>query len=205
MATEIPQWRNVDQRLFETEIAAARRPAVLKGLIADWPLVRKGRESAAAAADYLQVLNAGTQVEYLAGDPQIKGRFSYSGNMTGENFRRLKGKFADVLRLMLSSAALPEPPALSIQALSIAKHLPELQIHNTLGLPPAGTRPTIWIGNTGTVAAHYDCKDNIACVAAGRRRFMLFPPEQLANLYVGPLHSMGPVWHLELTSPRWPD
>jgi hypothetical protein len=22
---------------------------------------------------------------------------------------------------------------------------------------------------------------------------------------VGPLHSMGPVWHLELASPRWPD
>ena len=23
--------------------------------------------------------------------------------------------------------------------------------------------------------------------------------------YVGPLHALGPVWHLELTSPRWPD
>ena len=23
--------------------------------------------------------------------------------------------------------------------------------------------------------------------------------------YVGPLHAMGPVWHLELDSPRWPD
>jgi hypothetical protein len=189
MATEIPQWRDVDQRLFEAEIVAARRPAVLRGLVADWPLVRKGRESAAAAVDYLQVLNAGTQVEYLAGEPQIKGRFSYNGNMTGENFTRVRAKFADVLRLMLASADRAEPPALSIQALSIPKHLPELEIHNSLGLPPAGTRPTIWIGNTSTVAAHYDCKDNIACVAAGRRRFVLFPPEQLANLYVGPLHS----------------
>jgi len=189
MATEIPQWRDVDQRLFETEIVAARRPAVLRGLVANWPLVRKGRESAAAAVDYLQVLNAGTQVEYLAGEPRIKGRFSYNGNMTGENFSRLRAKFADVLRLMLAGAEQAEPPALSIQALSIAKHLPELELHNSLGLPPAGTRPTIWIGNASTVAAHYDCKDNIGCVAAGRRRFVLFPPEQLANLYVGPLHS----------------
>ena len=23
--------------------------------------------------------------------------------------------------------------------------------------------------------------------------------------YAGPLHALGPVWHLELTSPRWPD
>jgi len=189
MATEISQWRDVDQRLFKSEIVAARRPAVLKGLVADWPLVRKGRESAAAVVDYLQVLNAGTQVEYLAGEPRIKGRFSYNGNMTGENFSRMRGKFADVLRLMLSSADQAEPPALSIQALSIAKHLPDLEMHNSLGLPPSGTRPTIWIGNASTVAAHYDCKDNIACVAAGRRRFVLFPPEQLRNLYVGPLHS----------------
>lgn len=204
MATEIPQWRNVDRHLFETGIAAAGMPAVLKGLVSDWPLVRKGLESAAAAADYLQVLNAGTQVEYLAGDPQIRGRFSYNGNMTGENFSRRRAKFADVLRLMLGSADQAEPPALSIQALSIAKHLPELEIHNSLGLPPPGTHPTIWIGNTSTVAAHYDCKDNIACVAAGRRRFVLFPPEQLENLYVGPLHSTPqgvPISLVDIASP----
>ncbi|HEX9472544.1 MAG TPA: cupin-like domain-containing protein, partial [Steroidobacteraceae bacterium] len=174
---------------FESVIVAGRKPAVLKGLVADWPLVRKGRESAAAAADYLQVLNPGSQVEYLAGDPQIGGRFSYNGTMTGENFTRQRGKFADVVRLLLATVGQAAPPALSIQALSVAKHLPELQLHNSLELPPPGTQPTIWIGNAITVAAHFDCKDNIACVAAGRRRFVLFPPEQLANLYVGPLHS----------------
>jgi hypothetical protein len=189
MATDIPQWRNTDQRACHAEIVAARKPAVLKGLVADWPLVRKGRESAAAAADYLQVLNSGTQVEYLAGDPQIRGRFSYNSNMTGENFSRRRGKLADVLRLLLATADQAAPPALSIQALSVLKHLPELQIHNSMDLPPPGTHPTIWIGNASTVAPHYDCKDNIACVAAGRRRFVLFPPEQLENLYVGPLHS----------------
>ena len=189
MATDIPQWHQVDQRTFDAEIVAAGRPAVLKGLVADWPLVRKGLESTEAVVDYLQVFNPGTQIEYLTGDASIKGRFSYNDTMTGENFRRVRAKFADTLRLLLASTRESAPPALSIQALSMRQHLPELPAHNCLALPPPDTYPTMWIGNATVVAAHFDCKDNIACVAAGRRRFVLFPPAQLENLYVGPLHS----------------
>jgi hypothetical protein len=189
MASEIRQWQRPDRGTFESEILPARRPAVLKGVIADWPLVRKGLESAAAAADYLQVLNPGTQVEYLLGEPEIDGRFFYNESMTGGNFGRYRGNFADTLRLFIEAGGLADPPALSIQALAVRKHLPDLETHNSLGLAPPGTQPTIWIGNASRVAAHYDCKDNIACVAAGRRRFVLFPPEQVENLYVGPLHS----------------
>jgi hypothetical protein len=44
------------------------------------------------------------------------------------------------------------------------------------------------VGNSITVTTHYDISDNIACVVGGRRRFTLFPPDQIRNLYVGPIH-----------------
>ena len=42
-------------------------------------------------------------------------------------------------------------------------------------------------GNRTRIAAHNDFPDNLACVAAGRRRFTLLPRDQFRNLYLGPV------------------
>ena len=47
--------------------------------------------------------------------------------------------------------------------------------------------PRAWIGSAIVTPAHFDESHNVAVCVAGRRRFTVFPPEQVANLYVGPL------------------
>ncbi len=62
---------------------------------------------------------------------------------------------------------------------------PDPERTHVRGEPAAGQH--IWIGNRTVATAHYDMSNNIACCIIGRRRFTLFPPDQVANLYPGPV------------------
>jgi hypothetical protein len=76
-----------------------------------------------------------------------------------------------------------------VASLLVDSVLPGLRSANDLNLAAHGVEapPTIWIGNRTIASSHYDAPNNIACCAVGRRRFTLFPPEQIFNLYPGPL------------------
>ena len=111
MPMDIPEWRNVDRHLFETQILPAGRPAVFKGAVDNWPLVQRRTDSLAAIIDYLKSFNPATQVEWIAGDPQINGRFFYNDAMNGMNFRRVRGTFGDALTLLSRHLADSVPPA----------------------------------------------------------------------------------------------
>ena len=81
------------------------------------------------------------------------------------------------------------PPTYYVASLLIERALPGFAQANDAGLAGQGIDATasIWIGNRVTASCHYDTPDNLACCAVGRRRFTLFPPEQIDNLYPGPL------------------
>jgi hypothetical protein len=61
------------------------------------------------------------------------------------------------------------------------------------------------LGNAVTTPTHLDEWCNIACVVCGRRRFTLFPPEQVGNLYIGPLDFAPTGAPLSLVDARQPD
>ena len=187
MPTPIAERGAIDAATFAAEVADAYRPVVLRGQVAAWPAVRAAHDGPAAIADYIAGFDSGSSADVLAGPADIDGRFFYNADVTGFNFERGTVPLRDLLAELVRMVNQPHPPALYAGAAAAEQHLPGWEAANSLGLPTPGGKAKIWIGNRTRVSTHYDVSSNIACVVAGRRRFTLFPPEQIRNLYVGPL------------------
>jgi hypothetical protein len=171
------------------EVLNGSEPVVLRGVAAHWPMVRAARESAQAAVAYLRGFERqGAQpVVALVAPPEVEGRFFYNDALDEFNFRRESVPLGVALNTLLKYAPDPEPPAIYIGSTTIDTWLPGFRQHNDFAFGGRDPLASIWIGNRTRIAAHQDVPDNIACVAAGRRRVTLFPPQQLSNLYIGPL------------------
>lgn len=167
------------------EITAAAKPLVLRGQVLSWPAVVAAR--ARRLDRYLRDQASTRAAPCVVGLPTITGRFFYREDMRGMNFGRRDAPLGEVLDQLQQQADAVEPLALAMQSAPTDLVLPGFAEANRLDLLPESVRPRIWIGNRIHVATHYDSNDNIACVVGGRRRFTLFPPDQAANLYIGPL------------------
>ena len=175
-----------------SELIEEAEPAILKAVAADWPLVRKGLEGVSAAIEYLSGFDAGKPVVGYVGKPEIGGRFFYNDEVTGLNFEARRVPFKDFLDRIAGHLTDADPPSFYIGSTDIELYLPGLGKENGLprtvapfvDYPPA---VGIWVGNRTVASTHYDFSNNIACNMIGRRRFTLFPPDQIANLYPGPL------------------
>jgi hypothetical protein len=177
----------LDPQQLDPAVLRSTTPLVLRGLVRDWPLAQAGASSAQAAAAYLRGFDRGEVVVAQVGPPEIDGRFFYNADMSGFNFRPERVPLSVVLETLLRDLHNPQPPAIYVGSTTLDTYLPGLRAHNPIALPQAQPLASIWIGNRTRIAAHQDLPDNLACVVAGRRRFTLFPPQQLANLYIGPL------------------
>jgi hypothetical protein len=184
-AQKIREYHGVDARRFREEIMAASQPAILRGAAADWPAVHAGATPAGIAA-YLKARDSGLQCDVLAGAPGIKGRFFYNADMTGLNFERGPASVSRLADELLAAAEMDEPPTFAAQAIEARTTVLGFVEENRLDLIGRPVSPRLWIGNRVIVSAHHDMFSNIAAVVAGRRRFTLFPPDQVANLHIGP-------------------
>ena len=200
----IREWRDVDPERFQNEIAPLYRPAVIRQYLKDWPALQAQNESVDALAQYIGRFDSGNNVVTYRGAPDIGGRFFYQDEMEGFNFDRVQETFAQALESILAHRDNPEPPSIYTGAVNLQDNLPGFARENHCDLVGSTAVARIWVGNAATVSTHYDLLDNIVCVVSGRRRFTLFPPEQLTNLYVGPLDftlSGQPVSMVNLQNP----
>ncbi|MGO4380047.1 cupin-like domain-containing protein [Pseudoduganella sp. RAF53_2] len=172
---------------LDDELLTSTEPLVLRGLAAQWPLVQAARTSQRAASDYLHRFYQGEKVVAMLGAPDIRGRFFYNEDLSGFNFASVRTGLGGVLEELEAHRNDVQPPAIYVGSTEVDGCLPGLRTENDLEMGARQPWVSIWLGNQTRIAAHYDLPDNIACVAAGRRRFTLFPPEQLRNLYIGPL------------------
>ena len=163
------------------------QPLVLRGLAADWPAVKHGLESADSIIEYLQGFDSGNAVTALYAPPEAAGRIFYNEDMTAFNFEYRRMALSDAVQQVRSHVDEPSSPSLYIGSTNIDHWLPGFREENDFPIDHLGPLASIWIGNQSRVSAHYDFPSNIACVVAGQRQVILFPPEQLPNLYVGPL------------------
>lgn len=174
----IRAWHDVTPASF-SDIRAAGEPAVLKGLARDWPVVR-----ADDAAAYLAAMAAPKPVQFMRAPPEIEGRMHYGTTIDRRNFTPEQAPLPEFLERL----AWERTDALALQGLSARENFPGFAEKHVMPLLPPEVPARLWIGNAAKVAIHHDPSENVAVVAAGHRRFTLFPPEQVGNLYMGPFN-----------------
>jgi hypothetical protein len=183
----IPEYCSLSAGHFFNELVAEQKPIVIRGFTKHWPLVKAAKESPQAFTRYLNQFYGGRKARILLAPPSAKKRFYYNSDMTGVNYITGEERLDLYLGRMLELMDRDVYPAISLQNASPNELLPGLLDENKSSFFD-DVSPRLWIGNEGIVSAHYDGSDNLANVVAGRRKFILFPPDQVSNLYPGPLN-----------------
>ncbi|ASW45530.1 cupin-like domain-containing protein [Xanthomonas hortorum pv. vitians] len=170
-------------------LCAAAEPVVVRGIARDWSLVQAGLRSPHEAMAVLRAHDSGHALQYSHGGPEIASRPFYTDDCSALNFDVQRGTLSTLLEAIAAHRDDPQPPTYYLASLPVDNHLPGLRASNDLDFAASGiaVQPSIWIGNRVIASCHYDAPNNLACCAVGQRRFTLFPPEQVANLYPGPL------------------
>ena len=184
----IPERLSATPNEFRSEILPGEQPVVLRGIAREWPLVIAALKDAREAMSLLEASANAEETKVLRTDPSEEGRFHYGRDVGSFNFIRGQGNVADILTTLRDQEMSYRPFAVAAQAMIAERYFPGFTLTHPMPFVPASAEPRVWIGNAAKVATHNDPTENVAVVAAGRRRFTLFPPSAQADLYMGPHH-----------------
>ena len=126
---------------FTEILEQGTEPVLLRGLVADWPVVQAARESHVAVDSYLRRHYQGATVNVFSGAPEIGGRFFYNESMTGLNFNRSREKLDAVLDSLNHHRESTAAPAFYVGATTVDKCLPGFRAENPLDFGDIGLGP----------------------------------------------------------------
>jgi len=180
-----------DQIPFE-QLFAAEGPIILRGLVSDWSLVKAGEQSPGKAMEILQSHSSKKPVGVYIAPPEAEARFFYNQDCTGFNYQSKYLQLSDIFAQIREAENNPDHSYYYMNSLTLDNCFPGLRAGNDLSFDHqafTNNQPLskVWVGTESIAAAHYDVPSNLACCVLGARRFTLFPPEQIHNLYPGPL------------------
>lgn len=187
MPTPVKCWYNVTVTQWQTDIMPAFQPAVLKAFFSQWPIVGAATSSDQSLQHYVATMDSGWHVDTLLMAADTAGRIGYQPGLTGFNYEKRQYPLAAIMTQLLQTATDSAAVRIAAQSALVSDCLPDFMRFNVNPLLAESVIPRIWLGNQVMVPAHFDDADNLACVVAGKRTFTLFPPEQVSNMYIGPL------------------
>lgn len=187
ISQKTPELTGITPENITEDILYSSTPKVLKGFCEQWPITQAGLVSEEKAAEYLKSTYSGELVHGTYGPPENNGRVFYNQDFTGFNFSAAKIDLKVVLEQLLKHKKTPKPPTMYVASTEVGKWFPKILEDNNFHIPNVKPLTSMWIGNQSIIAAHYDFPTNVACNVVGKRRFTLFPPDQISNLYPGPI------------------
>lgn len=166
----VPEFAAVDAARFRETIRPTGRPAVMRGLAADWPLVAAGRHGGAGLREALGAAYSGAPIHAFRAEPAAGGRLHYTDRLDALNFRREQTRLDTLLDELVAQAGSPSADTLYAGSLPLPVIAPAIAAANRLdGFIHAETvLHSLWLGTKARVGVHYDQTENIAVVVAGR-------------------------------------
>ena len=116
------------------DVLPERRPAILRGLVRNWPSVRAFLDSPESLVRYLQRHDSGVPVDALAAPPEVDGQISYNAAMNGFNFHRNRLPLSEIADQVQRYTQFPKPPAVAVQSALIRDCLPAFAGRKPLGV-----------------------------------------------------------------------
>lgn len=182
----VPELVVADAAALDAALQTADQPFVVRGLVADWPLVQAGRRSAQDARRYILDHRRDVPFTVSVGASGSDGRLFYDTAM-GMNFATFQSQLDEVFAHIDGAERAGDARPIYLASIDMQGFFNGLHEANHVDLGDRAPLASIWMGTRTRIAAHNDVPDNLACVAVGRRRFTLFPRAQFRNLYLGPI------------------